>query len=54
MCTLSWKHEFELLIFIHMHILSRINIVLQDLQLVDSKDVEMRVWRADCKLYGDF
>ena len=53
-CTLPWKHEFKLLRFIYTQILLRINIVLQDLKLVESKDMEMRVWRADCKLYGDF
>ena len=32
---------------------SRVNIVLQDL-VSGTKDVEMRIRRADDKLYGDF
>lgn len=28
--------------------------VLQDLRLVDSRDVELQIQRANCKLYLDF
>lgn len=39
--------------FTHTQNFSGVNIVLQDL-VSGTKDVGMRLWRADNKLYGDF
>ena len=49
------QHGFELYRSTYMQIFSIVNTtVLHDLQLVESARVELRIWRANYKLYAAF